>query len=187
MTALPEKIRAFIAVRIPEPVIAQLANIQEQLKREFTGVSWTRPESIHLTVRFLGHMESARVEELSALLRQGMKAFSPFRLRIESLGSFGNRVIWTGVAGDCEMLKQVAGAVRQAASTFGSHEEAREFNAHVMLGRFRKPARGVTVALRRLPPFRSVTWRVDHIELIRSELSPKGARYTVLGMFALQG
>ena len=57
MSDLPEKIRAFVAVRIPETVLAQLASVQQQLKGKFSDVSWTRAEAMHVTLQFLGNVD----------------------------------------------------------------------------------------------------------------------------------
>lgn len=185
MIDLPEKIRAFIAVRIPPAVLAQLVCAQDQLKRKFSGVSWTRAEAMHVTLQFLGNIESARLAEMKSALKRGVERVPSFEMELAGLGSFGNRVLWAGVSRGAEALKQLAESVGSAMKGFGVHEEERRFNAHVTLGRFRRPSRGIGAALRdlRAPDFGS--WRVEETELIRSELSPHGSRYTTLTTAAL--
>jgi len=180
MEPLPEKIRAFVALRIPEAVIAALGAAQAVLKPKIENVSWTRPEAMHLTVHFFGNIRSADLEEIRLALAAAVKPFRPFDIALRGVGTFGNRVIWAGMEGDCAVLKQLASAVRQAVSAFGEKQEERDFSAHVTLGRLRLPHRGVSAFLRAVgeKPFGS--WRVDDVELIRSELSPQGAKYTVL-------
>jgi RNA 2',3'-cyclic 3'-phosphodiesterase len=183
---LPERIRAFVAVRIPDEVLSQLGAIQQQLKRKFPEVSWTRAEAMHVTLRFLGNIESARLPELDGALRGATGGFSAFDLELSGIGSFGNRVLWAGIKRGAEPLTLLANSLRPAASTFSAHEEERPFNAHVTLGRFRRPERGVARILAELKAPQFGSWRVDHFELIRSELSPQGARYTALAEFPLQ-
>ena len=58
MSGLPEYIRAFVAVRIPETTRAQLADVQRQLKPELRDVSWTRPDAIGAAARCTGWTRS---------------------------------------------------------------------------------------------------------------------------------
>ena len=185
MSGLPEHIRAFVAVRIPETTRAQLADVQRQLKPELRDVSWTRPDAMHLTLQFLGDIESARVPELKSALRAVARDYSPFELELGVAGSFGNRVIWIGLQRGEEALNDLANAVRRAIASFSGHEENREFSAHVTLGRLRRPTRGASAALRKVSPPMFQPWIVSDFELIRSELSPRGSRYTEMGVFAL--
>ena len=177
---LPETVRAFVAVRIPEAVLAQLVSVQQQLKRKFSDVSWTRAEAMHLTLQFLGNIKSARLPELQAALRQATKQIPSFEMELAGLGSFGNRVLWVGVSRGAESLTDLAEAVRRATKGLGTHEEERGFNAHVTLGRFRRPFRGGDVGLREFGAPHSGLWQVSAVALIRSELSPRGSRYATL-------
>jgi 2'-5' RNA ligase len=183
---LPERIRAFVAVRIPTPQLVQLTALQDELKRKFTDVSRTRPEAMHLTLQFLGNVESARLDQLKQALSDASREIRAFNLQFSAPGSFGDRVLWVGVAGDVGDLTHFAESIRAATKSFGSHEEERAFNAHVTLGRFRGRGRQVASTLRtiRVPVF--TAWLMDEIELIRSELSPRGARYTTLAEFRLR-
>jgi len=186
MTDLPEHLRAFIAVRIPDEVRAQLAEVQQQLRPALRDVSWTRPEAMHLTLQFLGNIDSARVPGLAAALGPAGVAQDPFEIALGDVGSFGNRVIWIGLERGAEPMQKLAAAVRRAAQDFASHEENRAFNAHVTLGRVRRPARGLAEALRKVRPPKFHPWTAAAFELIRSELSPHGARYTTLAEIHLQ-
>ena len=186
MSDLPERIRAFIAVPVPESVRAGLHAFQQRLKRELSEVSWTRPEAIHLTLRFLGNIESARLDALKGALAHGTSNLQAFKLALGPAGSFGNRVIWVGLAEGIEPLTTLAKRVRIAAEPFSAHEESRAFSAHVTLGRLRRPGRGMNAKLMKFPSPRGEPWIANRFELIRSELSPHGARYTTLAEFPLR-
>ena len=187
MSDLPEKIRAFIAVRIPDSVRAQIGGVQQQLKRELRDVSWTRPDAMHLTLQFLGNVESARLPELETALRGASGSVTPFELAVGRTGSFGDRVIWVGVELGEKSLQDLAECVRQTAQPFAQHEEARDFNGHVTLGRLRRPNRRIENALRQVLAPSFPKWTVREFELIRSELSPQGSRYTTLATIPLRG
>jgi 2'-5' RNA ligase len=182
---LPPEVRAFIAVRIPPAILEELSALQRQMKNEFSDVSWTRPEAMHLTLHFLGDVKSDRLALLADALSAATHGRSSFELRFSSPGSFNNRVLWVGVGQGAHELNSLAETVRAAAKNFGSRQEDRAFNAHVTLGRFRQRVREVDPVLRKIPTPSFTPWRVRGMELMRSELSPRGSRYTVLGSFHL--
>jgi 2'-5' RNA ligase len=185
MSDLPERIRAFVAVPVPESIRIELSAFQQRLKRELSDVSWTLLDAMHLTLRFLGNIESARLDELKGALSKATENLHAFRLALGDAGSFGNRVIWIGLAEGVEPLTALAERIRIAAEPFSAHEESRAFSAHVTLGRLRQPGRGVSASLANFPAPRCEPWLANRFELIRSELSPQGARYTTLAEFPL--
>src|SRR5437867_392019 len=98
-------LRLFIAIELPEAWTAALTRAQDTLRgRGLDGLRWTRPEGIHLTLKFLGNVDERRVPELGASLEQAVAGLRPFTLRLSGLGSFGPparpRVVWAGVTGD---------------------------------------------------------------------------------------
>ena len=185
MNELPELIRAFVAVPLPEEIRAGLREFQTRLRCELGDVSWTRPESMHLTLRFLGNITSQSVEPMIAALRQATATFHAFPLSLGKAGSFGNRVLWMGLEQGTEPLQALAERVRAAVKPYAVHNEERGFNAHITLGRLRNPARGVRSAIHEVTSPRTDPWTADSFELIRSELSPHGSRYTTLARFPL--
>jgi 2'-5' RNA ligase len=187
MSELPSHVRAFVAVTIPDVVIAQLAAFQQRLKAEFRDVSWTRPEAMHLTLQFLGAVASESLPGLTEALENATTGMKSFEVQIAGAGSFGNRVLWVGVGRGRDSLRQMAAAVVKATLPFTAVREARDFNGHVTLGRLRVPASRTASVLRSVAAPAFEGWRVDRFELIRSELSPKGARYTTLATFPLAG
>jgi RNA 2',3'-cyclic 3'-phosphodiesterase len=183
---LPEQIRAFIAVRIPDGVRAQLADVQRQLKPALRDVSWTGPEAMHLTLQFLGDIESRHVPDLKAALNERCGSVAGFEVGLGKPGSFNQRVIWVGVERGLEPLNRLADCVRSAAKPFTSHEENRPFSGHATLGRLRRPYRGLDNALRKVTVLQFLPWTVREFELIRSELSPQGSIYTTLATHSLK-
>ena len=81
-------LRLFIAMPIPAVVRAEIAVVQDALRRGLTatGVKWTRPDQFHLTLRFLGDVEEARVPELMAALRSACDLTPSMELIAERLG-----------------------------------------------------------------------------------------------------
>jgi 2'-5' RNA ligase len=185
MSGLPEEIRAFVAVELPASAVAALADLQSRLKGALRNVAWTRPEAMHLTLRFLGNIRAEQRPGLVAALDRALNGRRSFLLRLGRPGSFGGRVVWVGLETPPPELGETAAAIHAACAPFSAHDEKREFNPHITLGRMRRPWSGCAraVAAERFEP--PPTWRVDTVKLLRSELRPGGSRYTALAEFAL--
>lgn len=183
---LPSQIRAFVAIPVPDAVRAKLGSVQEELRTELRDVSWTRPEAMHITLHFFGNVQTAGLDEVIAALGATVAAHSGLRLRVRGVGEFGGRVVWAGLAGDVEPLKQLAGDIRNAMARLGFEIEKREFNPHVTLGRLRIPSRAVRTKLGTWREHEFGEFTATDVELIRSELSPHGSRHTVLEKFPLR-
>src|SRR5688572_20965639 len=125
MNELPPHLRAFVAVRVPDDVIAQATAFQGQLKFEFPAVSWTRPEAMHLTLQFLGNVLSISLPVLTKELGLVATRHCSFSLALGGAGAFGNRVLWVGVQEGAEPLKQLADAVGEATKALAAHQEKR--------------------------------------------------------------
>jgi 2'-5' RNA ligase len=176
---------------VPADVRAALATEIERLSAQAHGVGWVAPENLHLTLKFLGGVEPARLERVSAALQTAARDASPFEMALRGLGAFPSptrpRVIWAGVHGGNDALATLAARVDAALSGLDFPREDRPFSAHVTLGRVREPTRdpaltaalaaGVTRDFGRFP--------VARMALMRSDLSPRGARYTALATWAL--
>jgi RNA 2',3'-cyclic 3'-phosphodiesterase len=183
-------IRAFLALPVPPEVITKLQALQTKLSKVLDDVAWTRPESLHLTIRFFGNVACDRIEELQKTIRQVCPDFPSFRIRAAKAGCFGERVIWVGVSGASPRLQELADRINEATRGFGKHEEKREFRPHLTIGRMKKGRAGRISVAERLTDWAGTEfgeWTVDHLDLMRSELLSQGARYTCLEKYPLQG
>jgi 2'-5' RNA ligase len=163
----------------------------EELGRVTDGVGWVATGNLHVTLKFLGHVDEARVAEIQAALDRAVGGAAPFELGVERLGAFPTatrpRVIWAGMADGVAALGELAARVDAELARVGFEPEARAFSAHVTLGRVREPRRnpGLTAAIEKGASERFGTVRVDRVSLMRSDLSPRGARYTELSSHPL--
>ncbi len=152
------------------------------------AASWTRPENMHLTLRFLGGVAEARIESLKTSLAQALSGFGPIPLICERLGCFPDlrypRVVWAWVHDVAERLAPLQGRVAQATDAFTREPAESRFVGHITLARLRQVERPqaeviasfVNDAIRR----KFGEWTAGEVELIRSELSAGGSRYTTL-------
>jgi RNA 2',3'-cyclic 3'-phosphodiesterase len=178
--------RLFIAVALPEPVREQLVALYEPVR----GIAWTRPEQLHLTLRFLGDVEVSLRESLETALARIQ--VEPFVLPISEVGSFPPhgpvRVLWIGVGHGHPRLFQLRQQVDDAVLTTGLSPDLRFFHPHVTLGRVKDEAPPGAAAqfLRKNREFAAAPIRVDAVHLYGSQLHPGGAVHTLWRTFPLR-
>jgi len=195
LAAAAGPVRAFIAIELNSKPLAALKNFQRQLQARLSDVPvrWTRPEQLHLTLKFLGHVPRERLADSAAALDRASIGIAPFQLALEGVGCFPHpqnpRVVWIGINGELPLLRRLQTQIDQQTKGIGDHSEERVFQPHLTIGRVKAPGRQArdlgefvqTASLPELGP-----WTVREIHLIQSELSPDGARYTTLATATLR-
>ena len=186
----PEEIRSFIAIELPEEAKRGLARLRSELERtEHSFVKWVNPESIHLTLKFLGNISFKQVAEVTEAMKKATQGISPFRLEISGLGAFPNlkqpRVLWVGIGGEVDKLSRLQQNIDSALTPLRFAKEERPFTPHLTLARIRQGAlpleRKVLGELVVSTSFESkYRVAVEAISLMRSQLTPAEAIYTCL-------
>ncbi|MBI2926244.1 MAG: RNA 2',3'-cyclic phosphodiesterase [Verrucomicrobia bacterium] len=189
--------RAFIAVRIEPALLAEVGRVQRQLEAAVpaNSVRWTRPDQIHLTLKFLGEVAGERVDELGRNLRQACADVRALPLSLEGAGCFPGprnpRVVWVGIAGEVEALRRLQTRVELHTAAFGAHSAEREFRPHLTIGRVKardgRTARGIGDAIQTATIGRVGEWTVREVVLFQSQLTPQAAIHTELAVVPLVG
>lgn len=137
------RLRLFVACELPAEVLNALAQIQHDLQRlGAEQLRWVRPEGIHLTLKFLGSVEAALVDDIVTALGACIQPFS-LRLRTSRLDAFGGRrlrVVWVGLDGQVRELAELAKTAERALEPLGFPAERRPFAPHLTLARVRERA-----------------------------------------------
>ena len=183
---MTEDIRAFIAIELPEGIKGKLSEVQEQLKSGRSRAKWVAPESIHLTLRFLGGISADTVAGVTQAMEEAALGAAPFRLVVSGLGVFPNpkrvQVVWAGLMGEVDRLTQLQRDLDSALTKLGFTPESRPFTAHLTLARMRDEAspfeREAVGRLVESTRFDGGEFPVDSISLIRSQLRKEGPIYT---------
>ncbi len=183
--------RIFIALDIPEEIRTRLSEYIDRARPLVTDARWARVEGLHVTLKFIGEVSEARVQEIKAALAS-VKA-APFAVRFDGVGFFPNanapRVFWAGVDGGNE-LPQLASAVDAALDKIGIAREAKPYHPHLTLARAGgRPLRALQTLASNPPPsvipqFGEMTAREFFLYL--SQTQKGGSRYTRLERFALE-
>ena len=191
MAALTETVRVFVSVGLSAEARETLVDAVERIRQEVPdGIQWARPGGMHLTLKFLGNIPSANVPPLLRCVEESASGSRGFGLELTGLGMFPNRrkprVLWAGVGGDLDALSSLQQAAEDAINALGYPPEQRPFRPHITLGRPRRSVSDAQLArigevVSGLAPPNPVDWQVDSVDVMRSELHPSGARYTVLG------
>ena len=183
--------RLFVAVELTDALRAELGRLIEDLRRPAPGLRWARPEQIHLTLKFLGEVEEARVAAISERLLGAVSAVpGGFTVHARGVGTFGGReprVVWAGIEGPEPPLAALSEAVEEASRAEGFAPEERAFKPHLTLARVKQPSRGLREALREHQGRELGRFPVRACALFQSLLGPEGSSYVRLREFPLQG
>jgi 2'-5' RNA ligase len=136
-------VRAFLALPVLAPALAQLESLAEELKAAVDGVRWAPVQTVHITLHFFGSISDDGVATAMRELRPVFAAQVPIHLQLRGLGAFPSsarpRVLWCGVAGDTDALRNLDQRCADALAGAGFPVEQRPFRPHCTLGRPRQP------------------------------------------------
>jgi RNA 2',3'-cyclic 3'-phosphodiesterase len=183
--------RLFIAIELPDSIKQGIAKVQEDLRKTGANAGWTRPEGIHLTLKFLGEVQETKVQEIMASLNGAVKGSGALNLEVAGTGAFPNskapRVLWIGVAGDIEKLAALQAAIEDAMEKAGFEREARRFSPHLTLARikFPKPRDNWQQFIEGIKDVTLGGFEAGRVSLMKSELKREGAVYTEMGRVEL--
>ncbi|MDC3415808.1 RNA 2',3'-cyclic phosphodiesterase [Aquibacillus salsiterrae] len=129
----------FIAVQLNNELQSMLSDWQEKLRKEneLKYKSWTSPDDLHITLKFLGGLEEDTIELLKKKLLS-INTIHPFFIEINGLGIFGNanqpRVLWTGVE-PSQGLFDLQKEVEKICVECGLKAENRPYRPHITLAK----------------------------------------------------
>lgn len=175
--------RLFLAVFPPPAVQVAAYAATERLRKPGDGVSWVKPENLHYTMRFLGEVGADGARRAGEAARAAAGAQDAFDAELGTLGAFPDarraRVIWVGLGTGADRLVALARTLASELRTRGFEREKQKFNAHLTLGRVREPRADWTERLAGVTPAGETAFRVETIQVVESQLSPRGSIYTV--------
>src|SRR5205807_1485535 len=133
--------RVFIAVDLPNELRKELGELERQLKPLTDTARWVAPESIHITLKFIGEVPEKRAEDVDAALT-GL-TWKPFTITVRGVGFFpGNRsprVFWAGM--EAPTMQDLAVELDSRMERLGFDKEKRAFRPHITLARVNRDVR----------------------------------------------
>jgi 2'-5' RNA ligase len=184
----------FCAIELPADVRARLEDHVGRLRKAVpdAAASWSRVENIHLTLKFFGNVEVKRIEKISAAAQRVVSDFTSFQILVGETGVFPRpsrpQVLWIGISDPSGQLSALQEKFENECAAQGFEKEDRAYRPHLTIARLRKPesARSLSDAHLKLQ-FAPVQVAVKELVVFRSELSPKGSKYTVISAADLRG
>ena len=186
-------VRLFVALQIPDSIRNDYVKLIDDLRRFDAKAApkkpkWVRPENLHVTLKFVGHTDPAKLDSIRAAL---VKVRSPqeVHLHFRNIGFFPSakrpRVIWGGMESS-ENLAPLAHAVDEQIATLGFPAEERAFTPHLTLARLDPPeiSSELRTAIENHATRDFGELHTSEFHLIESKTKPSGAEYTTLQSFA---
>lgn len=191
-TATEKRWRIFCAIELPPDAQTAVLDHISAIKKDATDfrATWARETNLHLTIKFAGNTPEDRVASFSACIARAASAFAPFTIRLEGTGVFPERgaarVLWIGVNDESGNLRGLEAAVEKECEQERFSGEDRAFHPHLTLARVRNPHDGFALAkIHKTFAFEPITIAVNELQVIRSELSPQGSKYTTVSRHRL--
>jgi len=187
---MTDTVRSFVAVPLPGDVQSRIFAAAQELARELPDVKWSRKvENLHITVKFFGQVEEAKLTTLAQELAVALAPVPRFRLEMRGMGAFPSprkaNVVWAGIEDASRGLSAVAAAVEGVGERFGFAREQRAFTGHVTVGRSK--GRGVD-ARRALDAFAGRDFggtTIEEVHVYESRLGGEGSTYVLRSRAAL--
>jgi RNA 2',3'-cyclic 3'-phosphodiesterase len=184
-------VRLFVALDLPPEVHQELRELIEGLKKLCLDARWVRPEGIHITLKFIGHVDPAKAELICQAL-EPIRSDRPVEMQFHAMGFFPNerrpRVAWCGVEGSPNLAK-LAADIDAAVEPLGIARESRAFTPHLTLARI-DPEKVRHAQIEKLveaaKKFESAAFgaaREIEFHLYESVTKPSGAEYKRLQSF----
>ncbi|MFZ5633582.1 MAG: RNA 2',3'-cyclic phosphodiesterase [Bacillota bacterium] len=185
---MAKKLRLFWAVNLPAELKIKLVHVQERLKTAGADAKWVEHENLHVTVKFLGETDVDLVAKIVETASDSLKNCQSFRVDVDGLGFFPGsaspRVVWAGLKGEVSRLKEIARVVEDAMAVHGFPREGRKFSPHLTLARIKSSGNAgelVEIIGAEDAKIKNLgSFRVSSVDLMQSDLTPRGPVYTRL-------
>ncbi len=177
--------RCFIAIDLPQEVMKEVINIQQNLKSQdlFQG-SYPKQESIHITLKFLGELNSEKVEKIKEILRKIHS--KKFDATLGRAGIFDTKfptVFWIGIISQkLHMLQQqIEESLKEIVS-----KEKRDYTGHITLAKIKRfSQRQKLLDYPNKIKIKNISFKILSFSLKESRLTSKGRIHSTLEQFTL--
>lgn len=185
--------RVFIAAEIPGDKKNEISKLQNELKLTGADVRWVRPESMHITLKFLGEITEEILSGIKDKVAGSLKGLMPFEIFMQSLGVFPKKespkVLWLGITDGSQELSDLTRRIEEALIPLGFEKEDRPFRPHLTIGRVRT-ASYLQRLIKKMDELKDSSLGripVHRVLIMESHLSSHGAEYECKAEVALKG
>jgi len=183
--------RVFVGIKLDREAVEKIIATLKPFRKIATPIKWTKPENIHLTLKFIGDLEPAAYKQLEQVLSNGDYQLSPFTVRISGIGKFGRgpelTILWAGIT-PSPKLESLYRDIENRLASIGIPRENRPFKPHITLARNKKNFD--TKPYIRLIDEHQGTFisesAIAGFQIFKSDLAPDGPTYTILKEIPLE-
>ena len=177
--------RTFIALDIKSEIISYIAEIENALKSTAKdAVKWVLPQNMHLTLQFLGDINTPELSYIKDIIIQTSRKFSQFETRLGEIGFFPSnkkpRIIWLGLNESSPTSGKISEHLYNELRHLRSNQPTNKFHPHITLGRIKKLT-SKKILLKKISNLsidKSLSWRFSDLTLYQSTLTSKGPIYS---------
>lgn len=173
--------RIFIAIVPPENIKNSLRKSIRLYKKKSWGkdVRWVKPDNLHLTLKFIGQIESSHLDEIYTVIESSIKGLKSFSIEMDGLKLFPKpfrpQIISAGIVDNPE-LNELASRTETSLSRLGIQKEKKKFKGHITLGRCKKSFPDSQKINNKI---KKILFIVNEIIIFRSNLRPNGPEYII--------
>ncbi|MCF8010443.1 MAG: RNA 2',3'-cyclic phosphodiesterase [Clostridiales bacterium] len=183
------KMRVFWAINLPADVKQNLYKyLKEPLQQMPVNIKWVEEQNIHLTMKFMGDIETVQLEDITSAVEDSISGMGPFNIQVKGVGCFPGlgkpRIFWAGIEGNEDLLENIYKKIQQALLFLGFDEDKKPFSPHLTLARFKSPgncSEFMNKAISLAPGDKKLDGvKVGTIDLMQSILNKRGPTYNVI-------
>ena len=185
---MSKPLRTFLAVELPQTVTGRLRTLTQLFEEIPAEVRWVRPETFHITMKFLGSIRWEEIHEVCLATEKACQRLACFDVTLGTLGAFPNldapHTIWVGASEGMHELRELAERIDVEMEQLGFRREARLFQPHITLGKVRAEAEcspDLLAALKAHQDFEAGQFTVEGVTVFTSTLGKHGPKYENIG------
>lgn len=187
-----ETLRLFLAIDIDNNLKEKIILVKEQLEQILPQIKWTKPDTWHLTIKFLGETKKNKVDEIKKLCKDIAIKYSSFDIILKNISAFPNLRMPRVIFIDTEIpkeLEKIFEEIEDKLSVLGFKKEDRKFHPHLTLARlkdikpFLKDNEKIIEKIGEIGRKIHFSMIAKEIVLYQSILSSKGPTYTKIETF----
>jgi 2'-5' RNA ligase len=181
--------RVFFGIGLPLQIRKQVKGFVDGVKPQLPRMKWVEEENLHVTLRFLGEVDEARIAEVSSAALEASSSMRRFEIVLGGLGAFPNprrtRVFWWGLSKGNEESTALFKSLESSLVKKGFAPEPKTYHPHITLARLNAPL--APLPLEELSAPGGLSFTCDAFTLYESTLTPKGPIYKIIEEFKLGG
>ena len=176
--------RIFVAVALEASLREAITDLERRLEDAGARLHWVKPENLHFTLRFLGHISDAQLNRVKTAAREAAQGVAAFRIALAGLGAFPNarrpQVVWVGIGKGGDNLRDLAERLDDTLARQRFPKEPRGFQPHLTLARVKEPRLWGEIGpvLGQFERVEVGEQEVRSLLVMESLLRPQGAIYT---------